>query len=110
MTDALALRRNRVMLSGIAVAQMANSIEGVRGRGFELCLQVLIDDVDALMAVAVCRCGCARDDHFEPDWYDPRTQGAYADGHLNHCGDCAECYYPEYAAREELARGRREGA
>lgn len=99
MSDTLALKRNRVMLSGIAVAQMANSIEGVRGKGFDLCLRALINDVDALMAVAVCRCGCARADHFDPDWYDARTKQAYEDGHLNHCGNCAACYEPDY--REE---------
>lgn len=45
-------------------------------------------------------CGCDRDDHFEPDWYDPRTEELYGSGHLNYCGDCAECYEPEYAALE----------
>lgn len=57
------------------------------------------DEIDAAdnPPVRCLTCGCTRDDHFAPDWYDPRTQVAYENGHLNHCGDCAACYEPEYA-------------
>ena len=48
--------------------------------------------IRTLMDAEVClTCDCARDDHFDPGWYDPRTRMAYEDGHLNHCGDCAAC-------------------
>jgi hypothetical protein len=40
-------------------------------------------------------CGCLEDDHFVPDTYDPSTWILLADGHLNTCGDCAECFREE---------------
>ena len=52
---------------------------------------------EALEAPKCGQCGCLLDDHFVPDWYDPRTQEAYADGHLNTCGDCRECFSDEEA-------------
>ena len=41
-------------------------------------------------------CGCDRDDHFEPDPYDMGNAELDAAGHLNHCGDCAQCFGPEF--------------
>ena len=41
-------------------------------------------------------CGCDRDDHYEPDPYDMGNAELDASGHLNHCGDCAQCFGPEY--------------
>ncbi|KKN21984.1 hypothetical protein LCGC14_0919890 [marine sediment metagenome] len=41
-------------------------------------------------------CGCIEDNHFEIDWY---THG-HADEdptQIQQCGDCAECFDPEYA-------------
>ena len=48
-------------------------------------------------------CGCDRDDHVEPDPYDMGNAELDAAGHLNHCGDCAQCFGPEFAptGREE---------
>ena len=46
-------------------------------------------------------CGCDRDDHFEPDPYDMGNAELDASGHLNHCGDCAQCFGPEYQRGEK---------
>ena len=49
-----------------------------------------------------CRmCGCDRDDHFEPDPYDMGNAELDAAGHLNHCGDCRECFGPEFASGQD---------
>ena len=44
-----------------------------------------------------CVCGCAMEDHFEPDMYDMGNVEAEENGHLNYCGDCANCFAPEEA-------------
>ncbi len=41
-------------------------------------------------------CGCDRDEHFEPDPYDMGNEERAGAGHLNHCGDCAQCFEPEF--------------
>jgi len=46
-------------------------------------------------AVTRCVCGCRMDDHYEPDMYDMGNVEAEENGHLNYCGDCANCFAPE---------------
>ncbi len=44
-------------------------------------------------AIEVCSiCGCPLDDHFELDPYDMGNDDLDGAGHLNRCGDCAECF------------------
>ena len=54
-------------------------------------------------------CGCDRDDHFEPDPYDMGNAELDAAGHLNHCGDCAQCFWPEFAASEQTKSATSQG-
>jgi len=58
----------------------------------EVCYSCIADITGGLDAL--CRqCGCLQDDHFEPDWFDPRTEAALEQGILNTCGECGECYF-----------------
>ena len=59
-------------------------------------IRTLMDEGARRAAAACVTCGCDPAEHFEPDWYDPRTQAADEDSHLNHCGNCAGCFSPEY--------------
>ncbi len=60
------------------------------------------------MTMNCLECGCDRDDHYEPDPYDMGNAELDAAGHLNHCGVCRECFWPEFSPTEarltELAR------